>query len=88
MFSQLPKVASLLRNWINNGQPEEEAIYLVVESGPLAYLYKVVKTEVVTQEQLRLFDTGKADIVLVTCVPRLIYDHRLLVTAELVGIRG
>ena len=44
-------------------------------------------TEIVYEDDIALTDTGAHDITLVTCTPRFYYDHRLLVTAALVGIR-
>ena len=37
---------------------------------------------------LRLYDSDNSSITLVACVPRLVYDNRLLVTAELVGVKS
>jgi LPXTG-site transpeptidase (sortase) family protein len=80
VFSQLTKIPSLLRRG--------EDVYAIVETGTMAYLYRIIETEVVPQEELRLFDTGRASLVMVTCVPRLIYDHRLVISAELIGVRS
>ena len=49
--------------------------------------YQTYKTEVVHQDSLKLTDSKIAEITLVTCVPKYKYDHRLLVTASLIGIR-
>ena len=51
------------------------------------YLYRITSTEVLHQDEMRLFNTGWASIHLVSCVPRLVYDHRLVVTGELVGVK-
>lgn len=80
VFSQLTKIPSLLRRG--------EDVYAIVETSTMFYLYRIVETEVVPQEELRLFDTGRASLVMVTCVPRLIYDHRLVISAELIGVRS
>ena len=80
VFSQLPKIPGLLR--------KGEEVYAIVESDTAAYLYRIVESKVVPQEDLRLTDADRSSLVLVACVPRLIYDHRLLITGELVGIRG
>ena len=42
----------------------------------------------VSQNDMKMYDTGRPTIHLVTCVPRFVYDHRLIVTGELVGIRS
>ena len=78
VFLRLPEIPSLLAN--------EESIYVVLESSRRKYLYEVYRTDVVYQDDLRITDSGKYDITLVTCVPRFYYDHRLLVTAALVGV--
>jgi sortase (surface protein transpeptidase) len=36
---------------------------------------------------MKLYDNGEANIHLVACVPRLVYDHRIIVTGELVGVK-
>lgn len=80
VFAQLPKIPSLLRRG--------EEVFAVVESGAQSYLYRIVESKVVPQQELELSDNGSSELVLVTCVPRFIYDHRLIITAELVGIQG
>ena len=79
VFFHLPKIPVHLEN----GEP----VYVVLETDNGDYLYLVSKTEVVHQDDLRLYDSEQPTITLVTCVPRLLYDHRLLVTARLVGTR-
>lgn len=78
VFLRLPEIPSLLAN--------EESIYVVLESSKRKYLYEVYKTDIVYQDDLQITDSGNYDITLVTCVPRFYYDHRLLVTAALVGV--
>ena len=79
VFYNLPGIPNFLR--------EGRAIYAIVESGSTAYLYQIVETQVVSQNDMEMYDTGRPTIHLVTCVPRFVYDHRLIVTGELVGIR-
>ncbi len=83
VFQRLPEIADLLRQFAEVG---EGAVYVVVESDTGEYLYEVVATQVVHADELRLYDTDGVYITLVTCVPRLDYSHRLLVTAKLVGV--
>ena len=78
VFKRLPEVARLA---------ETGPVYLFVDTDNGSYLYRVYKTEVVHQDELRIKDSGERDITLVACVPRFHYDHRLLVTAALVGTR-
>ena len=83
VFQRLPEIADLLRQFAEVG---EGAVYVVVESDAGEYLYEVVATQVLHADELRLYDTHGVYITLVTCVPRLDYSHRLLVTAKLVGV--
>ena len=80
VFFRLPKIAEYLRN----GDP----VYVSLQTDAGEFLYQVSATRVVHQDELRLYDSDQATITLVACVPRLVYDHRLLVTAKLVGIKN
>ena len=62
-----------------------EDVYIITDNGHHQFLYRVVSTAVVHQNDMRLYDTGVASIHLVSCVPRLVYDHRLVVTGELIA---
>ena len=66
---------------LNNG----EDVFIVTENGQNRFLYRITSTRVVHQSELNMFDTGEATIHLVSCVPRLVYDHRLVVNGELVA---
>ena len=79
VFQRLPDIPEQLRNG------DDVYVTLENEEGHI-YLYKVTATNVVHQNDMRLYGTKGASITLVACVPRLIYDHRILVTADLVGI--
>ena len=79
VFHRLPEIPDLLRS----GDP----VYVVVDSADGGFLYEITATRVVHEDDLALYDVERAQITLVTCVPRLVYDHRLTVTAELVGVR-
>ena len=80
VFFHLPKIPAHL----DNGEP----VYIILETDNGDYLYLVSETKVVHQSDLRLYDSEQPTITLVTCVPRLLYDRRLLVTARLVGTRN
>ena len=77
-FSYLPEIPGMLRNG--------EDVYVIADNGTRQFLYKVTSTRVVHQNDMELYDTGQSTIHLVTCVPRLVYDHRLVVTGQLVGV--
>ena len=79
VFYNLPKIPDLLR--------DGKDVFIIADAGAHQYLYRVTSTEVVPEEEMRLYNTGWAAIHLVACVPRLVYDHRLIVTGELVGVK-
>ena len=79
VFSRLPEIPELMKD----GDP----VYVTVESADGEFLYQVTDTRIVRPDDLRLYDADRAEITLVTCVPRLVYDHRLVVTAKLVGVK-
>ena len=78
VFARLPEIPMLA---------VDSPIYIFLETADRHYAYQVYVTEVVYEDDIALTDTGSHDITLVTCTPRFYYDHRLLVTAALVGIR-
>lgn len=79
VFYNLPRIPDILR--------DGEDVFIITGSGARQYLYRVISTEVVPEDEMRLYNTGWAAIHLVACVPRLVYDHRLIVTGELVGVK-
>lgn len=79
VFKRLPEIPDLLRDG------DDVFVELDAEDGR-TYLYKVSRTEVMHEDELRLYEADTAQLTLVACVPRLVYDHRIVVTAELVGV--
>lgn len=77
VFFNLQKIPQKLRNG--------EDVFIITDNGHNQYLYRATSSQVVHQSEMRLYDTGKATIHLVSCVPRLVYDHRLIITGELVA---
>ena len=81
VFRNLARVPDLLR--------QGEKVYAVVQNEEgTEFLYRVTKTSVVHQDKFAVLPSPEAVITMVACVPAYVYDHRLLVTAELVGVRG
>ena len=80
VFRRLPEIPEILKN----GDPVYVA--LLNEAGE-EFMYQVTNTKVVHRDDLALYQTDDSTITLVTCVPRLIYDQRLVVSGKLVGIR-
>ena len=68
---------------IRNG----EEVFVITDNGQAEFLYKITSTAVVRADDLRIHDSGVASIHLVTCIPRLVYDHRLIATGELIGYK-
>ena len=79
VFFHLPRIAEMIHN--------EEEVLVIADNGSHQYLYRITATEVVHQDDMKLYDNESANIHLVACVPRLSYDHRLIVTGELVGVK-
>ena len=77
VFLNLRQVPGKLRN--------NEDVFIITETGQTQYLYLVTSSKVVHQDDMALYETGQATIHLVSCVPRLVYDYRLIVTGELVA---
>ena len=79
IFRNLPKIPELLR--------QGERVYITLETPAGEYLYEAGITDVLHASELGLYQEDQPTLTLVTCVPRLVYDHRLLVTADLVGFK-
>ena len=76
VFFRLPELPDLLR---------QERVFMTVTNEDSTYLYELTASRVLHEDDLVVFDAGEPGISLVTCVPRFLYDHRLVVTGELVG---
>ena len=77
VFFNLSKIPDKLRNG--------EDVFIIADNGEQQFLYRVTSSQVVSQEDMKLYDTGGPTIHLVSCVPRWVYDHRLIITGELVA---
>ena len=80
VFQRLPEIPALLRDG------DDVFVELESEDGSI-FLYKTTRTEVLHQDELEFYGANVAQLTLVACVPRLVYDHRIVVTAELVAIK-
>ena len=80
VFGRLPELAELFTS------REDSSFYIFLESEDLKFVYQIYRTEIVHRDEFALRDSQESDITLVTCFPRFTYDHRLLVTAALVGV--
>ena len=80
VFHRLPEVPDLLR--------DGDDVFVELESvDGRIFLYRTTRTEVIHQDDFEFYGSDVAQLTLVACVPRLVYDHRIVVTAELVGIK-
>ena len=77
VFFSLSKIPEKLRSG--------EDVFIITDNGEEQFLYRATSSQVVPQGDMRLYDTGEATIHLVSCVPRWVYDHRLIITGELVA---
>lgn len=79
VFFNLQQVPDKLR--------KDEDVFIITDNGFNQFLYRATSSQVVHQNDLRLDATPKADINLVSSVPRFVYDHRLVVSGELIALR-
>ena len=79
VFARLPDIPGLLKNG--------EDVYIVTESDNRQFLYLVTETDLIDEDDLRLYDSDDSRITLVACFPRFKYDQRILVTGKLVGFK-
>lgn len=62
-----------------------EEVQIITDNGSEQFLYRVTATRIVHEDDMALDGGGDANIHLVSCFPRLVYDHRLIVDAELIA---
>ena len=79
VFRDLPEVHDLLS--------EGRRVYVIVDSADGSFLYQVRESSVIPKEELHLWDSSGRTVTLVTCWPRFVYDKRIVVTTELVGVK-
>lgn len=80
VFRRLPEIPEIMKN----GDP----VYVIIlNEDSEEFIYQITDTTVMHRDDLSLYDTDDSTVTLVTCVPRLIYDRRLVVSGKLVGIR-
>ena len=78
IFAKLPEIPNLLRNG---------PVYLTVENEETTFLYRLTASKVIPEDDLIIHELGGPAISLVSCVPRFEYDHRLVVTGTLAGVK-
>jgi sortase (surface protein transpeptidase) len=78
VFRRVPEIASLIR---------EDPVDVFLATDNAEYLYRVTSTQQLHESDLVIAPAPDARITLVTCWPSRVYDQRILVHAELIGIR-
>ena len=72
-------------NLISSRVRKGQDTYAFIENVQTCYVYRIMSTSIMRQDDMTIFDTGDPTIHLVIPVPRWSYDHRLTVTGKLVG---
>ena len=79
VFFNLQKVPEKLRSG--------EDVFIITDNGANHFLYRATSSQVLHHEELNLDATPFSDIKLVSSVPRFVYDHRLVISGELIALR-
>ncbi|MDA1258195.1 MAG: sortase [Chloroflexi bacterium] len=78
VFHDLPDVVDLVKN---------DPVDIIIGSADGEFLYRVTGTDFVHRDDLVLAETSESTVTLAASYPKLVYDHRLLVTGELLAFR-
>ncbi len=81
VFFSLKEIPELI------GEDEGRDVFAIAESEEGQYLYRLNSFQVVHGDDIRLDNSEGATIHLVSCVPKLVYDNRLIVSGELIGYK-
>ena len=66
---------------------EGEEVFIITDHGENQFLYRVLSSQVIHQDDLTLDATPSSDINLVSSVPRFVYDHRLVISGKLIAFK-
>ena len=78
-FGQLTDAPELLA--------DGEDILVFLDNGDRVYLYAATHTDVIPSDELRLSSTGRATVHLAVPTPSGLFDHFLVLSGELVGVK-
>ncbi len=78
IFRRLPQISEMIKY---------DPVDIFVRTAEAEYLYRVTGTRQVHQDDLSITDANEAQIVLVTCWPFRVYDHRVVVYASLIAVK-
>lgn len=79
VFHDLPEVVDLIKH---------DPVDVIIGSDDGEFLYRVTGTGFIHRDDLVLDKTSGSTVTLVASYPKLVYDHRLLVMAELLAYRA
>ncbi|MDP6822829.1 MAG: hypothetical protein QF554_06010 [Dehalococcoidia bacterium] len=78
VFHDLPDVVDLIKH---------DPVDIIIGSADGEFLYRVTGTGFIHRDDLVLEQSSASTVTLVSSYPKLVYDHRLLVTGELLASR-
>ena len=78
VFHDLPDVVDLIKH---------DPVDIIIGSADGEFLYRVTGTGFIHRDDLELDQSSASTVTLVSSYPKLVYDHRLLVTGELLAFR-
>lgn len=78
VFHSLPDIVQLIKH---------DPVDIIIGSAAGEFLYRVIGTGFIHRDDLVLNQTSTSTVTLVASYPKLVYDHRILVTGELLAFR-
>lgn len=78
IFRRLPEISEMIRF---------DPVDIFIQTEEAEYMYRVTGTRQMHRDELRITESDDAQIVLVTCWPFRVYDHRVLVSASLIAMK-
>jgi sortase (surface protein transpeptidase) len=78
VFQNLPDIVELIKH---------DPVDIIIGSTNGEFLYRVTETGFIHRDDLVLDQTSASTVTLVASYPKLVYDHRILVTGELLAFR-
>ena len=79
IFHNLPDIVDLIKH---------DPVDVIIGNDDGEFLYRVTETGFIHRDDLVLNQSTDSTVTLVASYPKLVYDHRLLVTAELLAFRA
>ena len=67
---------------------KHDPVDIIIGNSEGEYLYRVTGTGFIHRDELVLDQSSASTVTLVSSYPKLVYDHRLLVMADLLAFRS